>query len=320
MTEYNLFTADIYPTVEQSIVNAITSAVAAAVEAIQTKHEEEMLALRKMIEKSLFLRDFSSFTPPPDPDAAPKAHPATNSLPKASTKRWNQANLGYFDPHLDRAHGKGEIVLVGKDVYYRNVVLFVQRLQSLVTFRGTALVKANIATLLRGSALEWYSSELSNFDCNALNNDPSVKSWVNTLSHCFKVPTSVVLGLLTNETYSLDDAQAQRSPAQYVCAIMRHGIRCNIVDITNQLCFAYQGIAPKLRVFVSPPTESTKAADFICALKEKKKVWHKMMIAPPKPQRYYNPAQRLSPYRLPLPDQSEAISCYQSQHCISQLQ
>ena len=298
---------------QQSISNAVSSAVAAAVAAMQAKHENEMLSLREMIEKSLLLRESPSSTPPPDPDATPKALPAGDSLPKASTERWNQADLGYFDPHLDRAHGEGEIVSVGKDVYYRNVVLFVQRLQSLVTFRGAALVKASIATSLRGSALEWYTSELSDFDRDALNNDPGVKSWVNTLSHRFKVPTSVALGLLTDETYSLDDAQARRPPAQYVRAIMRHGIGCNIVDIANQLSFAYRGLAPELRVFVSPPTESTKAADFIRTLEKKQEVWHEMMTAPG-PQRYYNPTRRPSPYRPPLPSQAEAFSCYQSQY------
>ena len=134
-------------------------------------------------------------------------------LQSRATDRWNQSDLGYFDPHLDNAHGEGEIVLVGKDVYYRNVVLFVQRLQNLVTFKGVALVKANIATSFRGSALEWYISELSDFNRDALNNDPSVESWINTLSHRFKVPTSVALGLLTDETYSFDDACARRPPA-----------------------------------------------------------------------------------------------------------
>lgn len=71
-----------------------------------------------------------------------------------SQERWNQAELGYFNPHLNKAHGEGEVVLVGKDVYYRNVVLFVQRLQSLVTFCSPALVNANIVTSLRDSALE----------------------------------------------------------------------------------------------------------------------------------------------------------------------
>ncbi len=194
------------PSVEQSIASAVTSAVAIAVDGMQAKHEEEMFSLREMIEKSLLLKESPSTISPPSPVTTPKTHSSADSLPRTTTERWNQSDLGYFDPHLDRAHREGEIVSVRKDVYYRNIVLFVQRLQSLVTFRGAALVKANIATSLRGSALEWYTSELSNFDCDALNNDPGVKSWVNTLSACFKVPTSVALDLFTDETYSLDDA------------------------------------------------------------------------------------------------------------------
>ena len=141
------------PAVKQSIASAVTSAVTAAIDAIQAKHKEEMLALREMIEKSLLLKDSASSTPPPDLNASSKLSPPAH-FPSKSTKRWNQADLGYFDPHLDRAHGEGEIVSIGKDVYYRNVVLFVQRLQNLVTFRDAALVKANIATSLQGSALE----------------------------------------------------------------------------------------------------------------------------------------------------------------------
>ena len=218
---------------QQSITSAISSAVSTAVACVQAKHESEMLFLWEMIEKSLLLRESSFATPPPDPDATPKSLPTGDSLPKASTERWNQADLGYFDPHLDRAHREGEILSVGKNVYYRNVVLFVERLQSLVTFRGASLVKTNIATSLRGSALEWYTSELSDFNRDALKNDPGLKSWVNILSHHFKVPMSVALGLLTDENYTLDDARTRRPLAQYVCAIMRHGIGCNIVDVAN---------------------------------------------------------------------------------------
>ncbi len=225
--------------------------MATAVAAIQGKHENEILALREMIEKSLLLRESPSATPPPDPDAAPKALLGADSLPKVLTERWNQVDLGYFDSHLDRAHGEGGVVSLGKDVYYNNVVLYVQRLQSLVTFKGAALVKANVVTSLRGSALEWYTSELSDFDRDALNKNLGVKSWINTLSHCFKVPTSVAFDLLTDETYSLEDVRARRPPAQYIRAIMQHGIGCNIVDIANQLSFAYCSIAPQLRVFVS---------------------------------------------------------------------
>lgn len=142
-----------------------------------------------------------------------------------------------------------------------------------------------------------------------------MKSCINIFSHCFKVPTSVVLGFLTNETYFLDNAWARRPFVQYVWAIMRHDIECNIIDVANQLFFANQGIVPELRVIMLPPTESIKAADFICVLEERQKIWYKMMTAPAGPQQFYNPAWKpsLSPYKLFLPSQSKVFFCYQSQ-------
>lgn len=120
--------------IQKSITSEVTSAVTTAVAAIQTKYKSEMLFLYELIEKFLLFKDSPSSTPPPDPDIAANVHPSTDSLPKASTKKWNQADFGYYHLHLDRTHGEGEIVSVGKDVYYRNVVFFVQHLQKLITF------------------------------------------------------------------------------------------------------------------------------------------------------------------------------------------
>ena len=221
-----------------------------------------------MIEKSLFLRDSAFSTLPYDPNASSKALPSMD-LQSKRTKGWNQLDLGYFNLHLNRAHVKGKIVSVDKDVYYRNVVLFVQCLQSLLTFKKAALVKINVAIFFWGSALEWYTSELSNFDRIAPNNNPRVKSWVNTFSYHFKVPTSIALSLLTDETYSLNDARIRRPATWYVCNIMRYGIGCNIVNVTNELFFAYQGLALEFQVFVFPLTEFLKASDFIWIFEEK---------------------------------------------------
>ena len=157
------------------------------------------------------------------------------------------------------------------------MILFIQQIQSLVFLKRALLVKSNIATSLQKSAFKWYISELDDHDCNTLNKESGVKKWITTLSQRFKMPTSIALGLLTSESYFLEDAQRHRPLTQYVRAIMRHRIGCNIVDVPNQLSFAYKRLAPKLRVFVSPPTESTKASDFIWALKEKQEVWYNML-------------------------------------------
>lgn len=84
-----------------------------------------MLSLREMIEKSLLVRESLSVISPPNHDASPKTYPGNDSLSKTIIERWNQADLGYFNFHMDRAHGESEIVFVGKDEYYENVVLFI---------------------------------------------------------------------------------------------------------------------------------------------------------------------------------------------------
>lgn len=133
--------------IQHLIFNAVISTVATAIAAIQVKYEEEMFALREMIEKSLVLRQSAFSTVSPDPNALSKAPPRANLLLK-TIERWNQADYRYFDLNLNKTYSKSEIVLDGKNVYYKNVVFFVQRLQSLVTFKGAGLVKANIVVFL----------------------------------------------------------------------------------------------------------------------------------------------------------------------------
>lgn len=157
-------------------MSTTTSAVITTIVIIQAKHEGKMLSLQKMIAKFLLLKEFPFITPSPDPEATLKTYPNTNSLLKTTTERWNQIDLGYFDPHFNRIYEKSEIVSVGKDIYYRNVVFFVHGLQSLVTFKKVDLMKTIIIMLLWSSTLKWYISELSNFDRYILNNDPGMKA------------------------------------------------------------------------------------------------------------------------------------------------
>ena len=72
---------------------------------------------------------------------------------------------------LDKSYGKGKVVTVGKDVYYRSVILFIERIKDLASVKGAILVRSNINTYLRGIALTWYTAELSNLERVGLRAD-----------------------------------------------------------------------------------------------------------------------------------------------------
>lgn len=71
---------------QQSITSVVSFTMATAVAAIETRHKNKMLALRKLIEKSLLLKEFPFANPAPDLDAAPKALPGADFLPKTSAE------------------------------------------------------------------------------------------------------------------------------------------------------------------------------------------------------------------------------------------
>lgn len=84
----------------------MTFAVTTTAAAIQTKYMNKILSLREIIEKFLLLKKFFSTTLPHNLDATLKVYLVGNFLSKTTTKRWNQANLGYFDPHFDKVYGE----------------------------------------------------------------------------------------------------------------------------------------------------------------------------------------------------------------------
>ena len=260
---------------------------------------------------------------PPGPPGPPGADGGANGNGNGNS-RWNTADLGYFDPHLDKSYGEGEIVTVGKDVYYRSPILFVERIRDLATIKGASIVRSNLNTALRGSALAWYTAELSNLERVGLRADENgVEEWCSAIIKRFKEATGVALHNLTTEKYSVHDARTRREPAAYVQTILRHAKSANIDNAENQLTFAYQGIAAELRAFVDPPTSTTTVASFIQTLELKKDTWfemnHRQALNPVRPTQGRQNQQNAGGYRNPFPNQQpRPYQPYQSQQAFGQ--
>jgi len=45
------------------------------------------------------------------------------------------------------------VVIIGKDIYYRDVILFYKRIKDLITVKGATVVRVNINIYLRGYTL-----------------------------------------------------------------------------------------------------------------------------------------------------------------------
>ena len=69
------------------------------------------------------------------------------------TPHWKPKELGFFDPLLPASYSTDAMVRDGKNLYYRSVHLFCERILDLTTTKGQEIVRANLNTCLKGTAL-----------------------------------------------------------------------------------------------------------------------------------------------------------------------
>ena len=84
-------------------------------------------------------------------------------IPRDNDKtQWYAANLGFFDPNYDGktiATGK-TIEHIGKDTIFWDVHLFIKQVKDIAATWRDELVRQNLSTCLKWTALSWYTSEL----------------------------------------------------------------------------------------------------------------------------------------------------------------
>lgn len=95
------------------------------------------------------------------------------------------------------------------------------------------MVKANLNTALRGTALLWYTTELSDLEKLGLRAGNDIEEWCKVLLRRFKESTGVALAHLTAEKYTLADARNRREPSGYVQAVICHAKSANIDNVEN---------------------------------------------------------------------------------------
>ena len=134
-----------------------------------------------------------------------------------SDNKWKAEELGFFDLYLTNSLGLGDVVIIGKELYYRLAILFIDRIADLVTIKLVILVRANINTYLRKAALLWYILELNDAKRSSLrNNIDGVNLWIKSLKRRFKILITVALQQLTTTKYIINNIRNRNEPAEYV--------------------------------------------------------------------------------------------------------
>ena len=212
--------------------------------------EAQQRTIAEIVRQVLAAQSASSSGP-----QGPSGEPGPPGLDGAGngTTRWNAGDLGFFDPLYDgkSASNSEAITHTGKDTYFRDVHLFIERAKDLATVKGAELVRDNLWTCLRGTALAWWTGEFSEdqkrmIKLTAGNND-QLGEWIRLLHGRFKAPSNIALEALIKEKYTLRDAANHREPREYAQCIVRLAKDAGLDSLQNQLDIIYNGIDSSLR-------------------------------------------------------------------------
>ncbi|KAE8348017.1 hypothetical protein BDV28DRAFT_153502 [Aspergillus coremiiformis] len=191
------------------------------------------------------------------------------------TNGWKTEDIGYFYPDQPKNINQADDLLKdqGARTYYRDVYTFVDQIRDIVTLKSEQTVRNNIHSCLRGAALEWYITELTQLEKVALRNIPIEEGWLKSLTQRFKPRAPEALEKLTTLSYGFRDIRTGKTPRAYAQELLRHARAANVDSVYNQLTLAWSHMEPSLRRDISKPTPDTTLGTFLNELDQKYGIW-----------------------------------------------
>ena len=204
---------------------------------------------------------------PPEHDTPPEHHQPEKPLQQpesdlkpptgqiSPTKQLKAEDVGFFDPEYqdEKSISSEPIVNTGKHVLYRDVYIFVDRLQDLAETHTSSSVKDVIASCLRGSALMWYSTELTKQEKDVLRHrSTDVDKWYATLIKRFKMRIAVAFAHLQQASYSFRHMRSL-TPRAFIQNMLYLAKVVEIPSTYNKIITIYNAFDVSLRIHLPEP-------------------------------------------------------------------
>ena len=216
-----------------------------------------------------------SGTPPGSPSGGTSAN--RHDQERHDKGRWNAGDVGFFDPHYEgkTAETGSPIEHTGKETFFRDFHLFIERAKEVATIKGGEMVRNNLWSCLRGTALEWWTAEVSDAEkrLSKYGDANNLDEWSTLLAGRFKKPSHVAIDAVLRERYTMHDASIRREPREYAQKILRSAKDAGMTSIKNQLDIVFNGIDLELRRDIKPPEEGCAINPYLTAMDNCKHTW-----------------------------------------------
>lgn len=210
---------------------------------------------------------------PPGPPGQPGEPGEANGA--GVMPRFLSSDVGFFDPFYDgKSNDTGAgIEHAGKETYFRDVTMFIDRIRDVARVKGAELLRNNLQICLRGEALEWYTCQLTDNEKRLMTYGNHVDEWNTALLERFGPTKALGMATIVKERYSHSDAIRHREPREYAMTIIRAAKIAKLGDVHNQLDIIWNGLDVEFQSDIDPPTIQTTLNQFLTAMDIRKNQW-----------------------------------------------
>jgi hypothetical protein len=159
-----------------------------------------------------------------------------------------------------------------KNIYFRDVHLFVERIKNVAKIKNAAQIRENLFTCLRELALQWYIFELFENIKNLLKYDNDVEYWEKKLLKRFKESVNVTMISLVKEKYIMNDVKRRKESKKYAEVILRAAKSTELISEISQIFLIYNDIDVKFQRNIFMSKADTKLDNFLTNLNDRKNV------------------------------------------------
>ena len=125
-----------------------------------------------------------------------------------SKKYFKIIDVGFFDSKLKNFYEADDVIQIDRDVYYRNVFLFVKKIKNAVITYETKTIRVNFSICLRDTIQIWYTENFNDLKKQALRFfDEKIDHWCETLIKKFRQSVIFAFQKLSKEKYFFENVK-----------------------------------------------------------------------------------------------------------------
>ena len=143
-------------------------------------------------------------------------------------------NVNFFDFKFEKSYDSDDVVQINRNVYYRNVFMFVKKIKNAIITYKIKTIKINLSICLRETVQIWYIENFSDLKKQTFRFfDEEVDHWCEIFIKKFRQSVIFAFQKFSKKKYFLNDIKNYKNISNFVFSIMKHAKTANISDQYN---------------------------------------------------------------------------------------